>query len=214
MSNMITVPGVGYKMDKIKFIIVLVVVILVIMFIANPGGFVSTLVKKLVTTVGDTISGAVQGVGEGIYAASGQQAIDQASDSYSARIDNYWKGSTWVNWMTSDLYNANPTDVSIDEATAMNLYNNVRSAEGSSLFGVTIYEGDMTGILTDFQSVVGNKTDISYVSFIANQQSGQNLGQIFQDVNNFYNNKVGTSGEMNVQMMAEFLDWANGLPVN
>lgn len=214
MSNQITVPVIDYRMDKVKFFIVAALVVVILLFLLNPGGFISKIISGIIDGIGNIIKGVGSGIGKGLYDVSGQAQADATNDSFSSRIDNYWKGTTWVNWMTADLYNSSPSDVSIDEATATNLFNNVNAATGTQVLGVLLNTGDMTGIQSDFQNVVGNKTDISYVSYIAQQKTGNSLGDIFSLTKNFYNAIVGVSGKENIEMMADFLDWANTLPVN
>lgn len=208
IMNTVTVPIIDYKMDKVKLIIIVIAIVLLFL-IAFDGG---SIIRSIIDGVGNAISGIGKGVVNGISDLTGVNQQYAVDDAYSARIDKYWTGNTWVNWMQPDLYNSDPSQVTINETIAKNLYQNIRSAEGNKIFGVIISNGDMSGIQQDFSNVVGNKFDISYVSYIANQSEGISFGQICEAPQNFYNDSVGSSGESNLQMLADFLDWANNLP--
>ena len=203
----VNIPIANVKVEKTTLIVIVVIVAIVIL-IADAG----PLVRGLIDAIGGAIKGIGTGIVNGVNDATGVTAQDQANDSFSQRIDKFWKGNTWVNWMTPDLYKSSPSAVSISSQTALNLYNNIRSAEGNSFLGMVLSHGDMSGIKDQFAAVVGNQFDISYVSSVCVAQEGRTFGQICESTANFYNDTVGSSGESNLQMLAEFLEWANNLP--
>lgn len=211
MSNIVNIPVVGYKMDKLKLIIIVAIIVVILFFVINPGGFA----RKIIDAVGGLVKSAGEGIVTGIGDLTGSNQAYAIDDAFSARIDPYWKGNTWISWMTPSVYLGDPGSASIDNTTAENLYNNVKDAMGTTILNVNITSGDFSGIKQDFSNVIGNKTDISYVSYICQQKDGKSLGDMITEPGSgFYNNHVGSSGKENLQLVAEFLEWANSLPLN
>lgn len=127
----------------------------------------------------------------------------EASDAIASAVQGA-NQNTQTSPFLPYLYQQNPTEATIDETTATNLFQNVLDADGG-LFS----SGDFTGILADFQAVVGNQVDISFVSDICQQQKNTDLMSFIMQNNTFGNS--GGQGD-NVILVWTFVQWVLTLP--
>jgi hypothetical protein len=130
----------------------------------------------------------------------------EASDAIDAALQAADANTLTSPWLPN-MYQANPTDASIDLATAQNLFQNILDADGGFWSS-----GDFGPILGDFQAVVGNQTDISFVSYICQQQKGKPLDDFLLQTNTFGNG--GGSGPGNMVLLWAFVQWVQSLPIN
>jgi hypothetical protein len=108
---------------------------------------------------------------------------------------------------TSYLYKADPSNASIDQATAQALYANIHAAAGG-----WFTHGNFQGILEDFQAVVGNQTDISFVALMFEQQDGKDMLNYILNTSTFGNNSNPDGN--NYALVWAFVQWAISLPLD
>jgi hypothetical protein len=137
----------------------------------------------------------------------------QASNM-QANLSRNITAQTWLNnyastrgqdCFTSALYKANPGAVLIGPGDAIALYHLVKSQSG-----YWFSTGDFTGILAAFQNVVDNQTDMSYVATFFEANVGDMFNYITQS--STFANGENEAGN-NMQLVAQFVQWAIGLPV-
>jgi hypothetical protein len=167
-------------------VIVGVVIIAIIIFFPD-------LIKNL-------ISGIIKGIGGGVQSGINdvlQTPVSQDNKDAMAWLDNWGKQHPDGSFLSSQLYDNNPGDVSIDASTAQNLWNNVKD-------GVGWFTNDMSSLQGQFNAVVGSQTDISYVASLCMQDKNKTLGDYMYS--NFYSYQP--------VILKNFIQWASSLPIN
>jgi hypothetical protein len=111
------------------------------------------------------------------------------------------------------LYTNNPAAATITQAQATTLWADTLSAgNGTGFLSLFTDQPDMSPVLQEFQYVVQNGADISFVSTVCMAAKGMDLGAyMFQE---FGNDKAGTSGVTNSQLLQNFIYWAFALPTD
>lgn len=171
------IPGVPAKYNM--FIIVIIVI--VVFFLLFPD-----MLKNLFKGITDGI-----GKGLGLTPNEGDQTL---SDEISW-MGNYERTRKNDCWSTS-LYDNNQSAASINSNTASNLWQNVKDCKGW-------FSNDMSKLQGQFDQVVGNQVDISFVSRKCYDEKGKDLfmylAYTFDDQDNeFY--------------LVNFIKWGNSLP--
>jgi hypothetical protein len=127
-----------------------------------------------------------------------QMAIQKAVQAANANSD--------TSPFLSGMYLANPANASIDQTTAQNLYQNLLDNDGGFF-----QSGNFTGILGEFQAVVGNQTDISFVAYQVEQGKGKNMMDWIMQ-SSTYGNSAGNGD--NQILVWQFVQWVLSLPQN
>jgi hypothetical protein len=115
--------------------------------------------------------------------------------------------------LLSTLYQTSPSGATIDQATATSLWSDLKTAKsGSGFLSLFVDRPDMSPILGQFQAVVQNAIDVSWVATLCQNETSQTL----QDwlFNSFAGDNTGTSGQTGMQMLANFVYWAFTLPTD
>lgn len=197
MSNIITVPVVDYKMDKMHFIIVMAVVIVLIFVFANPSGFFKAIFNGIINAVGSVGNGIATGVGQASNQISNSDP-QQAADAIAANIDYFNKnvGNASSMWNAS-LYNANQDKSNLDYATLKNCCQNIyEEGLGTSIFGHQLTNGSAYNVYnpTGVPSLATcqSKVDVSNMVVVYQQLYGNDLlTDIVTSADNVNNNAPG-----------------------
>lgn len=158
------------------------------------------------------IIGSGSGSGGGLL--PGSSNVTPTSPAGQAAIATQTTVEQWIsgnpgNFLTADMYNANPDDASIDQTDATSLYSDVWVASDPGFF---VHNPDFSGVLANFQATAKNQTDISFVSETMYAAQGIDLATCLAQ--NFYSAKVGTSGKSQIQMVWDFIAWGISLPAS
>lgn len=180
----LAIPGVPPKYNTL----VIIAAALLLIFLLFPD-----ILKNI-------IGGAIKGIGGGIKDGLNdvlQTPIPQDSKDAMSWLDNWGKQYSSGSFLSSSLYDNSPGDVSIDSNTASNLWENVKD-------GVGWFSNDMSSLQGQFQAVVGNQTDISYVASLCLHDKGKMLGDYMYA--NFYASQP--------IVLMNFIKWGMSLPTN
>lgn len=180
----LVIPGVPPKYNTLVLILVGVGVILLVF---------PNLLKNL-------ISGSIKGIGEGITGGLNSvlsTPIPQDSKDAMAWLDQWGKQNIGGSFLSSQMYDNSPGDVSIDANTAANLWSNAKDCVGW-------FTNDMSALQGQFMSVVGNQTDISYVASLCMQDKSKMFGDWLWQ--NFY--------AYQPVVLMNFVKWGISLPIN
>lgn len=173
------------------------------------GGVVS----NFESGVGGIWNGLVNLVTTGVWSTNTPGAVDAPGGALSTPEAT---AETWnsayiasrnpgANPFDPSVYNANPSDANITQATASSIANTVYSAGGSFFTS-----GDMTGVQAAFQNSCQTWVD---VSMVANAfQASENQDLLTYMVSNFNNGGGTTPGIGNGQQLQTFIQWAVALP--
>jgi hypothetical protein len=163
-----------------------------------------TLVKTPLGNVGIEASGptSTPGTPAGTEPAvlNNITALKWLTDYYNNR------GNPASDCFTGTLYAANPGNALIGSGDAQSLYALLHSQAGG-WFSV----GDFNGILSAFQNVVDNQTDLSYVSSIFQANNGMDLFTYITQGDTF-GNGLNPTGD-NLQLVQSFVQWGLSLPL-
>lgn len=180
----LVIPGVPVKYNTLVIVIAIVLLILLVF---------PDIMKSIV-------GGAIKGIGGGIQDGINgvfQTPVSQDNKDAMAWLDSWGKQYSNGAFLSSQLYDNNPGDVSIDAATAKNLWSNVKDCVGW-------FTNDMSSLQGQFQAVVGNQTDISYVASLCMQDYGKMLGDYMYS--SFYSYQP--------VVLKNFIQWGMSLPTN
>lgn len=168
--------------------LVIIAAIVVLIFLFFPD-----LLKKI-------IGGAIKGIGGGIQDGINsvlQTPVSQENQDAMTWLDNWGKQNVNGGFLSSSLYDNSPGDASIDAATANNLLTNVKNTSGW-------FSDDMSALQGQFQSVVGNQTDISYVSSLFMHDQNAMMGD-------WLSTKFHSKQPV---ILMNFIKWGQSLPTN
>jgi len=154
-------------------------------------------------------SSSDSGTGGGLFKSS-STATQVATLSLLDQIDAWYQTQTdATNPFLPNLYNGNNNCVQINQGEAASLWADMYAASDPGFF-FSGKNADLSGILTQFEQWVANACDLSYISSLCQSQTNSNLWTFMRHY--FANDGTGTSGQTNMEMLADFVSWAGGLP--
>lgn len=180
----LSIPGVPAKYNTIA--VIAVVVILLLLLFPN-------IMKNI-------IGGAIKGVGGGIKDGLNDilnTPVSSENQSAMNWLDQWGQQNSSGSFLSSQLYDNSPGDASIDASTAKNLLSNVKDTSGW-------FSDDMGALQGQFQTVVGNQTDISYVASLFMQDQGAMMGD-------WLSTKFHSKQPV---ILMNFIKWGASLPIN
>lgn len=149
-------------------------------------------------------SGSGAGPGQSSSTATQQQTL-----SITDTLDNAAQALGNANPLFPNMYNANNNCVSISSDQANSLWADIYAASDPGIF-LSGKNADLSGVLAQFQQVVQNQCDVSYISALSVDNYGDTLWDFMRKF--FFNDSTGTSGQTNIQMAQAFYNWAVSLP--
>jgi hypothetical protein len=157
-------------------------------------------------------SGSGSGGGGLLSPLSSSPATQQATLSLDdTAVQFYQAQPTATSPFLPTLYNSNTACPSITSDEASSLWSDVQTAyNGSGFLSIFKAQPDMSPLLAQFQTYVQSACDISLVSLICQQATGSDLGTFM--FNSFANDQTGSSGQTNMTMLYNFIQWAFALP--